>query len=154
MRERYGLGERVGVSDLRTPAREEKEVEDREWESARRERERREVVERSRRKGERERVGWAAAPKEGEGERRRIKALPSSSRSKPSSKPSTGSPALSALSARLNLASALKADPFLPSISSSSPSSSSRGKSSADRLKKARELVGLVGAGGGKRRRE
>ncbi|ORY86687.1 CWC16 protein [Leucosporidium creatinivorum] len=105
VRERYGLGERVGVQDLRTPAREEvREEEDRD-----------------------------------------------------NSTITPASPALQALSARLGLASALKADPFLPSRSSpsSSSSSSKAGGSSAERLKKARQLVGLVGAGGGgKRKRE
>lgn len=157
MRERYGLGERVGVQDLRTPAREVKEVEDREWEDARREKERREEKEREKRGRDRERVGWAAPPREEKKERRRVKPLPASSSSKSRSnpKPLASSPAIQALSARLGLASALKADPFLPSSPSSSTSSPrSGGLISADRLRKARESVGLVGAGGGKRKRE
>lgn len=159
VRERYGLGERVRVEDLRTPAREVKDVEDMEWERARGEKERLGREEGKRRSKEREQVGWSTSsssrrPSSSSSSKtgtRAIKPLPS----RPSSSSTSAtSPALKSLSSRLLLASALKADPFLPASPSTSSPGSSGGGGSAARAARAREMAGLVlGGGKGKRSR-
>lgn len=110
VREKYGLGERVSVESLRTPAREEdREEERREWGIALEERRKREGVSGKKRAREEEQVGWKS-----EGDRTRgklghggvsrpVKSLPSKSKT---------SDAVKALSQKLGLASALKRDPF------------------------------------------
>lgn len=167
VREKYGLGERVTVQDLRTPAREVKDVEDMEWERARMEKDRREAAESGKRRKEREQLGWkeervgrssssrsrpfSSSASRPSSSSRSIKPLPS----RPSSTSSTLSPALKSLSSRLLLTSALKSDPFLPSGGSptSSNGSGEGGGGSAARAARARELAGLV-VGKGKRARE
>lgn len=57
-RDRYALGDRVKVQDLKTPAAELKIEEDRDWDEARRERERREDIRLGKRKRELNQVGW------------------------------------------------------------------------------------------------
>lgn len=166
VKERLGLGERVGVQDLRTPAREEdRRVEDGEWERARGEKERVGREREERRRREREQVGWTPARGRESGSRslasssgdRIIAARPrTKSATSSSSKPS----AVQALSSKLRLASALKADPFrsAPTTSSPKPAAPSS-SSSAGRLARAKQLAGvLVGGGAGvdgrKRKRE
>lgn len=146
VKDRYGLGERVRMEDLRTPrvGGGTREEEDREWEEAKRERERRDEIVKGKRRREVDQVGW-----KNEGERtskskkssssststtkaststRSIKPLPSRSSSS-KLKPSP-SKALESLASKLGLTSALKSDPF--KINGSSGSERKGGSSRGD----------------------
>jgi hypothetical protein len=89
VRDKYGLGDRVTKEDLRTPAREVKLVEDREWEDARREKDRRKSVEDGARKRKRDQVGWGEETDTPEDRRVDRTAKPSSATSASSFRPGT-----------------------------------------------------------------
>ncbi|GAA5953797.1 hypothetical protein JCM3765_006969 [Sporobolomyces pararoseus] len=142
VREKFGLGERVGVDSLRTPARmEDREEEERAWKNVQKERQNRHDEQRRKREREEEQVGWSTSSKGKEraaiprssssSSRRQIAPLPSralASRSHAASTTSSSSkpsPALKALHDKLSLASALKNDPFLKSSPSTSTKLSS-----------------------------
>lgn len=136
VREKFGLGERVGVESLRTPARkEDREEEERAWRDVQKERGVVEAEKRRKREREEEQVGWSSAKAKGKEKEsstrprhssssssRPIKPLPSrsttnrprssSTSSLSKSTSSNPSPALKALHSKLSLASALKNDPF------------------------------------------
>ncbi|GAA5916131.1 Saf4/Yju2 family protein [Sporobolomyces salmoneus] len=138
VKEKFGLGDKVGIESLRTPARkEDREEEERAWRDVQRERQSRHEETRRKREREEDQVGWASSSKgktsssTSATSRRTIAPLPSRAlvaRSKTASISSSPkpSPALKALHDKLSLASALKNDPFLrdASPSSSKPSSS------------------------------
>jgi hypothetical protein len=107
IRDRYGLGERVRMSDLRTPGREVKDIEDREWEEAQREREKRQGVREGKRRKEVESVGWRPTPASSSSRRR---SEGTSRIASTSSKPQSS--AVKSLAAQVLLNSAVKADPF------------------------------------------
>lgn len=138
VRDKYGLGERVRVEDLRTPRDVAvKTEEDREWSEAKRERERREEISRGKRRREVDQISWNEkesnfAIEEHASKRsthqsssksrafatstfRPIKSLPTSIKKKVNQP----SQALQALATKIKLATALKSDPFTTSIRSS-----------------------------------
>ncbi|KAL8277203.1 hypothetical protein RQP46_010376 [Phenoliferia psychrophenolica] len=121
VRTKYALGDRITKEDLRTPAREVVDEESREWEAAKRERERREAIKMGKRKREGEQVGW-----------REEKRPPPSSSTSTSSRTGKKAPlaltakslatkrpskAVQSLAERVRLNSALKADPFRNGVS-------------------------------------
>ncbi|GAA5830681.1 hypothetical protein JCM3766R1_003389 [Sporobolomyces carnicolor] len=146
VKDKFGLGDRVEIESLRTPARkEDREDEERAWKQVQRERERRHDEEKRKRQREEDQVGWSstgrAKGKEKErvvasSSKRTIKPLPSrslasrtrTSTSSSASSAANPSPALRALHDKLSLASALKNDPFLvkasPTLSNPRTSSS------------------------------
>jgi len=144
VREKFGLGERVGIESLRTPARkEDREEEERAWREVQKERQSRHDDQRRKREREEDQVGWSSSSKGKERattpsstSRRTIAPLPSrslASRSRTASTSSSSkpSPALKALHDKLSLASALKNDPFLKSSPPSLSKSTSSGSPSA-----------------------
>lgn len=149
VREKFGLGERVGVESLRTPARkEDREEEERAWMDVQKERGVVEAEKRRKREREEEQVGWREAKgkaKETDATTRSryssttssrpIRPLPSRSISRPRSSSTSSlskstssnpSPALKALHSKLSLASALKNDPFSGSTGTPSKAGGSR----------------------------
>lgn len=142
VREKFGLGDRVGVESLRTPARQEdRDEEERAWKAVQKERQARRIEDGKKRAREEDQVGWSIPAKSKGKEkatpatatRRMVAPLPARARST-GSKPS---PALKALHDKLSLASAVKNDPFLRSTSS--PSSSSTGSALAGSVKLVRK---------------
>ncbi|GAA5895386.1 hypothetical protein JCM5296_002393 [Sporobolomyces johnsonii] len=134
VRDKFGLGERVRVEDLRTPARKEDVEEERRlWDEAKKQRAGVDEARKGKRRREEEQVGWAststsaplrtkersaAAPASSSSSfARAIKPLPSRSSSSTPAKSGKPSPALKALHDKLSLASALKNDPFASSAS-------------------------------------
>lgn len=131
VRDKYGLGERVRVEDLRTPRDiGVKNEEDREWSEAKRERERRDGISRGKRRREVEQISWNEKESNSTlkphrtssnsnistaSTSRSIKPLPPSSKQK-LNQPSQ---ALQALATKLYLTTALKSDPFSAAIRSS-----------------------------------
>ncbi|CEQ41712.1 SPOSA6832_03457, partial [Sporobolomyces salmonicolor] len=146
VRDKFGLGERVRVEDLRTPARkEDAEEERRQWEEAKKKRVGIDEEREGKRKRQEEQVGWAsttARPRTRDrfapsmSSSRAIKPLPSRSSSSTLNHSSKPSPSLRALHDKLSLASALKNDPFASSSSSSTPKSTSPGLGGAVRVVK------------------
>ncbi|GAA5955362.1 hypothetical protein JCM21900_005787 [Sporobolomyces salmonicolor] len=146
VRDKFGLGERVRVEDLRTPARKEDVEEERsQWEEAKKKRVGIDEEREGKRKRQEEQVGWAsttARPRTRDrfapsmSSSRAIKPLPSRSSSSTLNDSGKRSPALRALHDKLSLASALKNDPFASSSSSSTPKSSSPGLGGAVRVVK------------------
>lgn len=176
VRERFGLAdERVGLADLRTPARGSREAleEEAEWEKAKGEMKRvRDEHEGKRRKDE-ERVGWRTNEErrdkvQDKARRKERSSMSSATRvptrrssssatPRPSSRPSdssssTASPALKALHSKLSLASALKQDPFGNALSSSS--SGQAGSSRLARNSSIARGMGLDGVKVARKRRE
>ncbi|GAA6017776.1 hypothetical protein JCM11491_004614 [Sporobolomyces phaffii] len=145
VREKFGLGERVGVESLRTPARQEdRDEEERAWKEVQKERQGRHAEQRRKRERDEDQVGWSASRSTSKGKERATPSHISSSRSSRAIAPlpsrsltsrsrtsassgSKPSPALKALHDKLSLASALKNDPFLKS----SPSATKLGSPSS-----------------------
>lgn len=103
VRTKYGLGERVTIEDLRTPARiEDKVEEDRAWMEARGERKRLRSVQSDQREKEVAQAGWKSE--------RTIARLPK--RNTTTSGAAAPSKALQHLASKLGLREAIKSDPF------------------------------------------
>ncbi|GAA5932221.1 Saf4/Yju2 family protein [Sporobolomyces koalae] len=140
VRDKFGLGDRVAIESLRTPARQEdRELEDSEWRAVQKEKQDREVERKRKREREEDQVvGWdLSSSKSRERARARVRerdrarssattttSTPSSRKMAPlpsrslksrtiaSSASSAASPAAKALHDKLALATALKNDPF------------------------------------------
>lgn len=152
VRDRYGLGERLRLEDLRTPARrEERDEEEQEWERARAERKRWEAEGDRKRRREEEQIGWDGGSRseakkraiEGSSAGRRGRDDRHSSSSRPSHHPLLRQPipaqptAAQALATRLRINSALKNDPFLARAAESGagPGASKGGLTGAVRVR-------------------